>query len=138
DAESGIRYAITQWEGQQDEILNEFKRMCLSDHLGNDERLLEIHLIARDIVNQVCAEESSYELDDHELAALSAIFEKEYYGYIADAELVLAMDRLFSNVTDTNQHEQHLDKELVDTTSTFSILQSDQPSYPDDDMEDYC
>ena len=32
--------------------------MRLSDHPDDDERLLEIHLIAQDIVNQVCAEES--------------------------------------------------------------------------------
>ena len=79
----------------------------------------------------------SYELDDHELAAFSEIFEKEYYGYIADAELVLAMDRLFNNVNDTNQYEPHQHIESVDKTSTFSILRSDQPRYSDDDMEDY-
>jgi hypothetical protein len=57
DIESGLRYAITQWEGDQNDIVVEFKRMRLSHNPTEDERTLEIYLIIESIIDEVCAQE---------------------------------------------------------------------------------
>ena len=62
----------------------------------------------------------SDDIDDAELARSSEIFEREYYGYIADTELVEAMDRFLNifNAINTNQTDD----------SSQSSTQIPQPS----------
>ena len=56
DIESGLRYAITRWEGEHHhDILIEFKRMRLSHNPDEDERMLEIQLILENIIDQICS-----------------------------------------------------------------------------------
>ncbi|CAF4943129.1 unnamed protein product, partial [Rotaria sp. Silwood1] len=126
DIESGLRYAITQWEGEQNDVIVEFKRMRLSDNPDEDERILEIQLIIECILDYVCKTQCKSnnhdEIDDKELARLSDIFEKEYYGYVTDTELVQAMDR-FLNIFDAttpleNITDLHTASETIESTST--------------------
>lgn len=56
DIESGLRYAITRWEGEHHhDILIEFKRMRLSHNPDEDKRMLEIQLILENIIDQICS-----------------------------------------------------------------------------------
>jgi hypothetical protein len=57
DIESGLRYAITQWEGDQNDIVAEFKRMRLSHNPADDERTLQIYLIIENIIDELCTQE---------------------------------------------------------------------------------
>ncbi|CAF2070785.1 unnamed protein product, partial [Rotaria magnacalcarata] len=128
DIQYGLRYAITQWEGEQDEVRVQFKRMRLSEDPQNDERVLQTQFVLDDIVQQICFTENKYidygEIDDYELAALSEKYEKEYYGYLSDNELILAMDRLFPE-------EEPMSPYLsTNSTETTSIIES--PSSTED------
>ncbi len=51
--ESGLRYAITQWEGEQNDVVVEFKRMRLSHNPKDDERTLQIELIIENILDKI-------------------------------------------------------------------------------------
>ncbi|UJR06723.1 hypothetical protein I4U23_011012 [Adineta vaga] len=60
-----------------------------------DERTLDIYLIMEYIIDQVCGEKAKTndslhpgDIEDVELTRLSEIFDREYYGYVADLELV--------------------------------------------------
>ncbi|CAF1381218.1 unnamed protein product [Rotaria magnacalcarata] len=128
DIQYGLRYAITQWEGEQDEVRVQFKRMRLSEDPQNDERVLQTQFVLDDIVQQICFTENKYidygEIDDYELAALSEKYEKEYYGYLSDNELILAMNRLFPE-------EEPMSPNLsTNSTETTSIMES--PSSTED------
>ena len=55
DIESGLRYAITRWEGEQHrDVIVEFKRMRLSNNPDEDERMLEIQLILENMIDRIC------------------------------------------------------------------------------------
>lgn len=58
DHQSGLRYAVTRWEGQHNEVLAEFKRMRLSEDPYGDQRLLDTHATIQQIVHQVSVETS--------------------------------------------------------------------------------
>lgn len=60
NVQSGVRYAITQWEGHHNEILIEFKRMRLSEDPDTDERILQTQLVIEKLINKVCFQESKY------------------------------------------------------------------------------
>ncbi len=53
DTESGLRYAITQWEGEQNEVIIQFKRMRLSHNPDDDERTLQIQMIIENILDKI-------------------------------------------------------------------------------------
>ncbi len=80
------------------------------------------------------------EQDDAELVRLSEIFEKEYYGYITDDELIRASDLLFNIYETTATHETKGDlqtlPEKMETTSTAQSNQMNK-SYDDDSDEYY-
>jgi hypothetical protein len=54
DIQSGLRYAITQWEGEENDVVVEFKRMRLSQNPHEDERTLQIELVMEYILDQIC------------------------------------------------------------------------------------
>ncbi len=54
DIHSGLRYAITQWEGEENDVVVEFKRMRLSHNPHDDERTLQIELVMENILDQIC------------------------------------------------------------------------------------
>ncbi len=62
--------------------------------------------------------DSDDEIDDDELARLSAIYEKEYYGYVTDTELVEAMNRLLHicNTLETcdTKRDSHMLPEIME------------------------
>ncbi|CAF2134503.1 unnamed protein product [Rotaria magnacalcarata] len=96
--------------------------MHLSEDPQNDERVLQTQFVLDDIVQQICFTENKYidygEIDDYELAALSEKYEKEYYGYLSDNELILAMNRLFPE-------EEPISPNLsTNSTETTSIMES--------------
>ena len=122
DLDSGRRYAVTQWEGEHNDILVEFKRMRLSENPDDDERMLHVQSVIDEILNCVCFETGNIveipylkestetvtvillandDIDDVELARWGEIFERQYYGYVTDDELVEAMNRLL-NITGAN------------------------------------
>ncbi|CAF2921234.1 unnamed protein product [Rotaria sp. Silwood2] len=143
DIQSGLRYAITQWEGEQNDVLVEFKRMRLSGTPDEDERILQIQLVIESILEYVCKTQYKFndydEIDDKELARLSEIFEREYYGYVTDTELVQAMDRLLNIFDATTPQENitdlHIASETIESTSTVERNQVKQCL--DDESDEY-
>ncbi|CAF3600940.1 unnamed protein product [Rotaria socialis] len=132
-----VRYAVTQWEGHQDEIVVQFKRMRLSDDPENDERLLEAQIIIEQLINKVCVEENTYDIDDYELAALSEIFEREYYGYLTDTELVLAMNKLTVDINNYENNQQSNNIDAFPTNRSPTNLSNDNLQHDDDDADVY-
>lgn len=58
--ESGLRYAITQWEGEHNDIVVEFKRMRLSRTPTEDERILDTYFVLEHLVDQICAQQGTF------------------------------------------------------------------------------
>lgn len=152
-----MRYAVTQWEGKQDEVMVEFKRMRLCENYDDNEMEAEIQTLLDHIVNQIYDQESistyifrifhitkmnsinsldSYEIDDHQLAALSVIFEREYYGYITDTELVEAMDRLLA-YDNNNRQEQLMDVQSPLLTQMHNDHDFHQLYCAEEDMDEF-
>ena len=56
--QSGVKYLITQWKGQGDVILVEFKRMCRNEHSEYDERTIGTQLVNDQLIDNICSQES--------------------------------------------------------------------------------
>ncbi|CAF1292858.1 unnamed protein product [Adineta ricciae] len=142
DVQSGLRYAITQWEGEQNDIVVEFKRMRLSHTPTEDERILDTYFVLEHMIDQICEQRDIFhhdDIDDAELARLSEIFERQYYGYVTDTELVEAMDRLIitSNANNCNQNGDCLQATIRLTAEPDRFDRNDPQNLQDMDDDEY-
>jgi hypothetical protein len=79
------------------------------------------------------------QIDDYELVRLGEIFEKEYYGYVSDMELIQAMNTLLNTFDIPQLKEIDSDSQmLTETSGSILSIQSNQGNQSqNDDSDEY-
>ncbi|CAF1498631.1 unnamed protein product [Adineta steineri] len=109
-------------------VINETNRMYglaviynnqMDQSMGEDELQMDSQqILGHSLYNVERHSVHSQDIEDAELARLSEIFEREYYGYVADTKLIEAMDSLLiiseTNKPNENDDFSHLSIQILD------------------------